>query len=111
MKIVRFGAIGQERPGVLLADGSIADVSSLVPDILPGTESFNGLLSANSRSRASLPKALPSVRLGVRSERSAKLSASDSTIANTRRRVTLPYRANRSYFSRQTHRSADPMTT
>jgi 2,4-didehydro-3-deoxy-L-rhamnonate hydrolase len=64
MKIVRFGAIGQERPGVLLADGSIADVSSLVPDILPGTESFKRLLSANSGSLASLPKAPPSVRLG-----------------------------------------------
>ena len=64
MKIARFGAIGQERPGVLLPDGSIADVSSLVSDILPGTESLNGLLTANPVSLVSLPKAPPNVRLG-----------------------------------------------
>lgn len=33
MKLVRYGAKGQEKPGILAADGTVRDLSSLVPDI------------------------------------------------------------------------------
>ena len=33
MKLVRYGAKGQEKPGILAADGTVRDLSSVVPDI------------------------------------------------------------------------------
>ncbi len=33
MKLLRYGSPGQERPGVLASDGSIRDLSSVVPDL------------------------------------------------------------------------------
>ena len=33
MKLVRFGAAGAERPGLVNADGSIADLSGVIPDL------------------------------------------------------------------------------
>ncbi|MDP9044357.1 MAG: ureidoglycolate lyase, partial [Pseudomonadota bacterium] len=33
MKLLRHGPRGQERPGVLDADGRVRDLSALVPDI------------------------------------------------------------------------------
>lgn len=32
MKLIRFGAINEEKPGVLLADGTKLDVSAFVKD-------------------------------------------------------------------------------
>ena len=37
MKLLRFGEPGQERPGILDADGKIRDLSSVVPDIAGDT--------------------------------------------------------------------------
>ena len=31
MKLVRFGAVGAEKPGVMLADGTLVDASSFGP--------------------------------------------------------------------------------
>lgn len=33
MKLVRYGAPGAEKPGVLDADGQLRDLSDIVPDI------------------------------------------------------------------------------
>ena len=33
LKLVRFGSAGAERPGLVLADGSIADLSGVIPDL------------------------------------------------------------------------------
>ena len=33
MKLVRFGALGREKPGLLDADGNIRDLSGLVPTL------------------------------------------------------------------------------
>ncbi len=33
MKLLRYGLPGQEKPGILASDGSIRDLSKLVPDI------------------------------------------------------------------------------
>ncbi|GAB3878942.1 fumarylacetoacetate hydrolase family protein [Terrabacter terrigena] len=37
MKLLRVGAPGAERPAALLPDGSLVDISELVPDIVPQT--------------------------------------------------------------------------
>ena len=63
MKLVRFGEKGSEKPGVVDADGSIRDASSLVADFAPDT-----IVDATERLRradlASLPKAPAGVRIG-----------------------------------------------
>jgi 2,4-didehydro-3-deoxy-L-rhamnonate hydrolase len=65
MKIVRFGPPGQERPGVVAADGSVADASSLLPDVFVGSDGFDAFLLATTRDLSLLPKVSTTVRLGV----------------------------------------------
>jgi 2-keto-4-pentenoate hydratase/2-oxohepta-3-ene-1,7-dioic acid hydratase in catechol pathway len=55
MKLVRVGNRGQERPGVLDADGVARDVSGLVPDFGPGFLAGGGLASLATASLAGLP--------------------------------------------------------
>jgi hypothetical protein len=33
MKLVRFGPLGQEKPGLLDNDGRVRDLSSIIPDL------------------------------------------------------------------------------
>ncbi len=62
MKLVRYGEAGQERPGLLDADGGIRDLSAHVDDI--GRET---LLPASLARLAALdPASLPAVDQGVR---------------------------------------------
>jgi 2-keto-4-pentenoate hydratase/2-oxohepta-3-ene-1,7-dioic acid hydratase in catechol pathway len=65
MKLVRYGAVGQEKPGLLVADGTIRDLSTHVRDIDPAT------LTPSARSRlasldvATLPTVSGAQRFGV----------------------------------------------
>ena len=43
MKLVRYGAPGAEKPGVLDADGKLRDLADVVPDINGSTLSPAGL--------------------------------------------------------------------
>jgi 2-keto-4-pentenoate hydratase/2-oxohepta-3-ene-1,7-dioic acid hydratase in catechol pathway len=58
MKLVRFGASGRERPGMLDAQGRIRDLSKVVPDIAADVLSPKGL----ARLRKLDPDKLPLVR-------------------------------------------------
>lgn len=65
MKFVRFGPRGSERPGVLVDDATVVDISSLVPDI--GPQSISRLSEVTRQiGRAEGLEELPvdSVRLG-----------------------------------------------
>src|SRR6266516_3288909 len=62
MKLVRYGAPGREKPGILDGNGRIRDLSGLVPDIAGETLSPHGLAKIR---KADIEK-LPSVRGGVR---------------------------------------------
>ena len=62
MKLLRHGAAGAERPGILAADGSIRDLSGLVPDIGGAVLSDMGLAML----RGVDPMALPLVAAGTR---------------------------------------------
>jgi 2-keto-4-pentenoate hydratase/2-oxohepta-3-ene-1,7-dioic acid hydratase in catechol pathway len=64
MKFVRYGLAGKEKPGLLRADGSVVDLSSLVADITPGMADFNGLLSLSEQTLNALPAVAPGVRFG-----------------------------------------------
>lgn len=62
MKLLRYGAAGSERPGLIDALGIIRDLSGIVADIDRLTLTRNGLAEL----RALDPSALPAVEQGVR---------------------------------------------
>lgn len=64
MKLVRFGPSGSEKPGIVAADGSIRDLSSVVPDISGEVLSPAGLDRLRGIDPASLPAAPSGARLG-----------------------------------------------
>ena len=62
MKLLRYGAPGREKPGILAADGSIRDLSSVIPDLYG-----NALLPESlSRVRQLVTSPLEQVDAGVR---------------------------------------------
>ena len=65
MKLVRFGSAGAERPGLVLADGSIADLSGVIPDLAGAALSPESLKKLAALDAAKLPKAPAGVRLGA----------------------------------------------
>lgn len=65
MKLIRFGAPGQERPGVIDTGGTIRDVSDLVPDFTPETLSPALLERLAGADLAALPAAPAGVRIGA----------------------------------------------
>jgi len=64
MKLLRFGPQGAEKPGLLAEDGSIRDLSGLVPDIGGAVLSDNGLAMLRALDTSALPVVDPEVRLG-----------------------------------------------
>jgi len=65
MKLVRHGALGAEKPGLVEADGTIRDLSGVVGDIAGDALSDAGLKRIAALDTAHLPKVDPGVRLGA----------------------------------------------
>ena len=64
MKLVRFGAPGREKPGIIDDKGRIRDLSRVVPDISGETLSPKGLNKIRKTDLATLPTVKPGTRLG-----------------------------------------------
>ena len=64
MKLVRFGSAGAERPGLVLDDGSIADLSREVPDFAFDALGPETLARVRSADTGKLPRAPAGGRLG-----------------------------------------------
>jgi 2-keto-4-pentenoate hydratase/2-oxohepta-3-ene-1,7-dioic acid hydratase in catechol pathway len=64
MKLLRHGPVGAEKPGMLAADGSIRDLSGLVPDIAGAVLSDTGLAMLRAVDPMSLPEVPAATRLG-----------------------------------------------
>ena len=64
MKLLRYGDQGKERPGVLHADGSIRDLSGIVPDIGGASLLPESIARLRSLDLNALPKVNGSPRLG-----------------------------------------------
>jgi ureidoglycolate lyase len=64
MKLVRFGAPGEERPGALDAAGQVRDLSRIVPDWSPATLETQSLERARGVDVSTLPAVPPGTRLG-----------------------------------------------
>jgi len=65
MKLVRFGAAGAEKPGLIDADGKVRDLSGVVPDIAGDVLGRNGLARIAALDPKSLPLAPEGSRLGA----------------------------------------------
>jgi 2-keto-4-pentenoate hydratase/2-oxohepta-3-ene-1,7-dioic acid hydratase in catechol pathway len=64
MKLVRYGAAGREKPGVIDSQGRIRDLSGLVPDIAGGTLSPKSLARLAKVKPDSLPPVRGAPRIG-----------------------------------------------
>lgn len=64
MKLVRFGAQGAEKPGIVDSEGSIRDLSKHIPDLSGAHLAPAALAKLSEIDPASLPKAPSNVRLG-----------------------------------------------
>ncbi|MBI1416757.1 MAG: 2-hydroxyhepta-2,4-diene-1,7-dioate isomerase [Limimaricola sp.] len=65
MKLFRHGPRGQERPGIVAADGSLRDLTGLVPDIGGAVLSDAGLAMLRAVDPLALPQVDPATRLGA----------------------------------------------
>ncbi len=65
MKLVRFGAAGAERPGLVNADGSIADLSTVIPDVSGTALAAESLAKLRALDASKLPLAPAGLRLGA----------------------------------------------
>ncbi len=65
MKLLRYGPVGQEKPGILDVDGNIRDLAAVVADIDAAAISPEGLARLAAIDPAALPMVAGSVRLGV----------------------------------------------
>ena len=65
MKLLRYGPVGNERPGALDAQGQIRDLSLLVPDFTPEWMSPSKLAALAAIDLNCMPLVEPGVRLGA----------------------------------------------
>jgi 2-keto-4-pentenoate hydratase/2-oxohepta-3-ene-1,7-dioic acid hydratase in catechol pathway len=64
MKLLRYGPVGQERPGILDRDGKIRDLTDVVGDIAGETLTARGLAKIQSQRLESLPLVHAQTRIG-----------------------------------------------
>src|ERR1051326_6765347 len=65
MKLIRWGAVGAENPGLVDRDGVLRDLSGHVADITPATLADESLTRLAAIDPAGLPKVPDGARLGV----------------------------------------------
>jgi len=65
MKLLRYGPAGEEKPGILDAEGAIRDLSGVIPDITGAVLSPESLAKIAAVDTASLPKVPGSPRIGA----------------------------------------------
>lgn len=64
MKLLRFGASGQEKPGILDSQGRVRDLSGVIDDIAGDLLSDEALQTLRDADISALPEVAPDVRLG-----------------------------------------------
>lgn len=65
MKLVRFGAPNEEKPGMLSPDGTLRDLSGVLPDLTPNYLGQEALSNLRGIDPTTLPAVTGSVRFGV----------------------------------------------
>ncbi len=64
MKLLRYGKVGSEKPGIVDSEGKIRDLSNVLPDIDAGTLSDEGLNNIRKIDLQKLPEANDNDRIG-----------------------------------------------
>jgi 2,4-diketo-3-deoxy-L-fuconate hydrolase len=64
MKLLRYGPVGKEKPGLLDEAGVLRDLSAIVPDISPDVLSEAGLAKLRKLDPATLPRVKGAPRMG-----------------------------------------------
>ena len=65
MKLVRYGAAGQEKPGMIDADGTLRDLSAHVADITSATLGDDSIAKLRALDPATLPAVVGNPRMGA----------------------------------------------
>jgi 2-keto-4-pentenoate hydratase/2-oxohepta-3-ene-1,7-dioic acid hydratase in catechol pathway len=65
MKLVRYGAVGQEKPGMIDTDGTLRDLSAHVADITGATLGDNSIAKLRALDPATLPAVEGNPRMGA----------------------------------------------
>ena len=65
MKLVRYGAVGQEKPGMIDADGTLRDLSAHVADITGATLGDDSIAKLRALDPATLPAVEGNPRMGA----------------------------------------------
>lgn len=100
MKLLRFGAIGEERPGLLGEDGVIRDLSAIVADFSPETIAQSLRTRLAALDPAALPAVDPSVRIGPPLARTGHFIAIGLNYADHAAEAGLPIPAEPVVFSK-----------
>ncbi|MGA0545099.1 fumarylacetoacetate hydrolase family protein [Brevundimonas sp. VNH65] len=90
MKLLRYGPKGQEKPGLLDAEGRIRDLSGVVADITPDLLSAEGLAKLAAIDTGSLPVVEGQPRYGVPVNGSRKFIAIGLNFADHAAESNLP---------------------
>ena len=65
MKLLRFGELGSEKPGILDSEGQIRDLSSIIQDISPSTINDRTFNMLENQDLSALPVVSANTRLGA----------------------------------------------
>ena len=65
MKLLRFGELGSEKPGILDSEGKIRDLSSIIQDISPSTINDRTFNMLENQDLSALPVVSANTRLGA----------------------------------------------
>jgi 2-keto-4-pentenoate hydratase/2-oxohepta-3-ene-1,7-dioic acid hydratase in catechol pathway len=100
MKLLRYGPRGQEKPGLLDAEGRIRDLSGVVADITPDLLSDEGLAKLAAIDTGSLPLVEGEQRYGVPVNGSRKFIAIGLNFADHAAESNLPIPAEPVVFTK-----------
>ena len=100
MKLLRYGPKGQEKPGLLDAEGRIRDLSGVVADITPDLLSAEGLAKLAAIDTGSLPVVEGEQRYGVPVNGSRKFIAIGLNFADHAAESNLPIPAEPVVFTK-----------
>lgn len=108
MKLCRYGPKGQEKPGVVDADGRIHDLSSLVGDITADTVRLSQLAKLKAADIAALPVVEGQPRYGVPVANIGKIIAVGLNYADHAAESNLPVPSEPIYFTKATSSLSGP---
>jgi len=111
MKLLRYGAVGQEKPGLLGTDGVIRDLSAVVADITGDELSAERLAKLAALDEDALPRVEAEVRIGAPVGKIGKIVCVGLNYADHAKESGLPVPSEPVLFMKATSAIAGPNDT